>query len=150
MKMKLFVIIVLLSVSGCKEITQVVWDSLIKEKGKSSSQKYGKSIQVSATLDDATGDAELSTLYAATGANSIVYCDDGDNYDLLFTVDETTRIITFQRFYMTYDEQVCELYLNIEGAWDELGEERFFCKTLEFDEKEFENIFIRFKEIVIK
>lgn len=144
----LFLIILLICCSGCKEITQYMWDELVGSiKPEEETEAYDKSVQIKASIADATGDTELQTAMFATGGSSVVYCDDGSSYNLLGTFDPVEMLYTFQYFEIVYDGYDCELFVYFTGPWTE---QRYFYKLLKFTDDPIEKIFINFTEIIIK
>lgn len=137
-------------VSGCKEVTQEVWNLLVGDiKTQQTEEPYYKSVQIKASIADATGDTEIETALFATGGESFVECNDGKVFDLLGTFDAIEQIYTFQRFELLYDGQSCGLYVYFFGPWNPL-QVRYFFDNLDFTTDQLENIFINFKTLTVE
>lgn len=149
---RIILLLALLVLPGCREITQAIWDGLVDDSIENQQEEpYTKEVRLTASIDNATGPEELETAMLATSGHSVVNCDDGKKYDLIGTFDEVSRIFTFQRFYIVYDDYNCELRVFFDGPWTALEQERFFYYLIEFDPvKTTEDIFIEFEEIVIE
>lgn len=147
---RIILLVALLALIGCKEVTQEVWNAVAGEEAeKQEMTAYHKSVQITASIDDATGDVELETAFFATGGSAVVRCSDDHDFDLLITFDDETRLYTFQRFEIVYDGQDCGLFVYFLGPWDPL-QERYFYHSIEFSSEPIEKIFINFSEIIIE
>lgn len=140
---------------GCEDITRKALEEFGPDYSETDQEEpYTKEVQLTASVDKATGPEELETAYLSTGFSSVVNCDDGEKYEIIGKPDPITKIFKFQRIYITSDDfenYNCELRVFFEGSWTALEQERFFYQLLEFDPvKTREDIFIEFEEIVIK